>query len=60
VDLDRLVRFDVVYVRPSLLASVVLLSSNISRKFCTKIPAIYEDELRNKVFISLFPFASSG
>jgi glycosyltransferase involved in cell wall biosynthesis len=52
--LDRLVRFNVVYVRPSLLASVALLSSNISRKSCIKIPAIYEDELRNKVFISSF------
>jgi len=52
--LDRLVRFNVVYVRPSLLASVALLSNNISRKSCIKIPAIYEDELRNKVFISSF------
>jgi len=52
--LDRLVRFDVVYMRPSLLASVALLSSNISRKSCIKIPAIYEDEARNKVFISSF------
>jgi glycosyltransferase involved in cell wall biosynthesis len=50
--LDRLARFDVVYMRPSLVAPAALLSSNISRKSCIKIPAIYEDELKNKVFIS--------
>lgn len=52
--LDRLARFDVVYMRPSLVAPAALLSSNISRKSCIKIPAIYEDELKNKVFISSF------
>jgi len=52
--LDRLAHFDVVYMRPSLVAPAALLSSNISRKSCIKIPAIYEDELRNKVFISSF------
>jgi len=52
--LDRLARFDVVYMRPSLAAPGALLSSNISRKSCIKIPAIYEDELKNKVFISSF------
>jgi glycosyltransferase involved in cell wall biosynthesis len=52
--LDRLVRFDVVYMRPSLVAPVALLSSKISRKSCIKIPAIYEDELQNKVFTSSF------
>jgi glycosyltransferase involved in cell wall biosynthesis len=50
--LDRLFHFDVVYMRPSLVAPAALLSSNISRKSCIKIPAIYEDELKNKVFIS--------
>ncbi len=50
--LDRLFHFDVVYIRPSLVAPAALLSSNISRKSCIKIPAIYEDELKNKVFIS--------
>jgi glycosyltransferase involved in cell wall biosynthesis len=50
--LDRLFHFDVVYMRPSLVAPAALLSSNISRKSCVKIPAIYEDELKNKVFIS--------
>jgi len=52
--LDRLARFDVVYMRPSLVAPVALLSNNISRKSCIKIPAIYEDELKNKAFISTF------
>jgi glycosyltransferase involved in cell wall biosynthesis len=52
--LDRLVRFDVVYMRPSLVAPAALLSSIISRKSCIKIPAIYEDELQNKVFRSSF------
>ncbi len=52
--LDRLVRFDVIYMRPSLAAPVALMSSNISRKSCIKIPAIYEDELQNKVFTSSF------
>jgi glycosyltransferase involved in cell wall biosynthesis len=56
--LDRLVRFDVMYMRPSLVASVALLSSNISRKSCIKIQEIYEDEPRGKVFTSLF-FTSS-
>jgi len=51
---DRLVRFDVVYMRPSLVAPAALLSSIISRKSCIKIPAIYEDELQNKVFRSSF------
>jgi hypothetical protein len=49
--LDKLARFDVVYMRPSLVAPAALLS-NISRKSCIKIPAIYEDKLKNKVFIS--------
>jgi glycosyltransferase involved in cell wall biosynthesis len=52
--LDRLARFDVVYMRPSLVAPAVLLSNNISRKSCIKIPAIYEDELKDKAFISTF------
>jgi hypothetical protein len=52
--LDRLVRFDVVDMRPSLVAPATPLSSNISRESCIMIPAIYEDELKSKVFISSF------
>ena len=52
--LDWLARFDFVYMRPSLVAPAALLINNISRKSCIKIPAIYEDELKNKAFISTF------
>ena len=39
--LDRLVRFDVADMRPSLVAPAALLSSNISRESCIMILAIY-------------------
>jgi len=42
--IDKLRPFKFIYVRPSILASALMLIPSLARKTCVKIPAIFEDE----------------
>jgi len=47
--LDRVIKFHLIYIRPSLLSFGLLASNSLIKKTCIKYTAIHEDEVKNNL-----------